>query len=78
MFLFFFFAGLSDGSISSFNIGLWSAVLGGIVAILGGSLLLRSTRMPRLANGLLLLLALPGVLTGLLLLAFVVLQPDMR
>ena len=38
IFLFFFFWGLADGSVSSFNIVLWLGILAGLAGILGGSL----------------------------------------
>jgi hypothetical protein len=34
--LYFFFVGLADGSVSSFNMGLWAAILAALAAILGG------------------------------------------
>ena len=37
IFLFFFFWGLSDGTVSSFNIVLWLGILAGLAGILGGS-----------------------------------------
>ena len=36
--LYFFFVGLADGSVSSFNMGLWLMILIGIGAIMLGSL----------------------------------------
>lgn len=42
IFLYFFFAGLADGSISSFNIGLWLLILLAIATILGGGYGLRA------------------------------------
>jgi hypothetical protein len=39
--LYFFFAGISDGSVSSFNIALWLAVLGGLTAVVGAGMLSR-------------------------------------
>ena len=71
----FFVAGLSDGSVSSFNIPLWLAILGGLAAILGGGLLLKSSGHQRLANGVLLILAVPGLLFGLFILSAIILQP---
>ena len=76
--LYFFFAGLSDGSVSSFNILLWLALLGGIAAILGSGLLLKANKKLWPANGVLLILAAPGFLLGLLFLMLIVLQPDWR
>jgi len=73
--LYFFAAGLSDGSVSSFNIVLWLAILGGLAAILGGGLQLKSSGHRRLATGVLLILAVPGLLFGLFLLSVIILQP---
>ena len=36
--LYFFFIGLADGSVSSFNAGIWLALLGGLGAVIGGGL----------------------------------------
>jgi hypothetical protein len=38
--LYFFAIGLGDGSVSSFNILLWMAILGIIAGIIGGGMLL--------------------------------------
>ena len=73
--LFFFFAGLGDGTVSSFNILLWLAVLGGLAAILGGGLLLKSNSHLHLARIVLLILAIPGLLFGLFILGAIILQP---
>ena len=37
----FFLIGISDGSVSSFNIGIWIALLAGLSAMLAASLVLR-------------------------------------
>jgi hypothetical protein len=63
--LYFFFIGLADGSVSSFNIGLWLLILLGLAIVVGGSLWLRSAGRSGLAMVLLLILAVPGVLVGL-------------
>jgi hypothetical protein len=73
--LFFFFAGLGDGSVSSFNIVLWLAILGGLAAILCGGLLLKSSGHLHLAWGVLLFLAIPGLLFGLFILCAIIFQP---
>ena len=75
VFLFFFFWGLADGTVSSFNIALWLGVITGLAVVVGGSLWLRSTGRLALAVALLLVLALPGVLFALFFLAVLVLQP---
>jgi hypothetical protein len=73
--LYFFVVGLGDGSVSSFNITLWMAILAGIAAVLGGGWLLNARGQRGAANGVLLILALPGFLFGLFLLAAIILQP---
>jgi hypothetical protein len=60
--LYFFFTGLSDGSVSSFNAGLWLIILLGLAGIMGGSLCLISAGRRGIAMAVLLLLAIPGVL----------------
>jgi len=60
----FFFLGIANGSVSSFNIGLWSLILFALAAILGGSLWLKKTEHQVLGILLLLVLALPGLLYG--------------
>lgn len=42
VFVYFFFAGLADGTVSSFNILLWLLILGIAALVVGGSLALRS------------------------------------
>ena len=73
--LFLFFAGLGDGSVSSFNIVLWLVILAILAAILGGGWLLKSSGHPGLASGVLLLLAIPGLIYGLFILSVILLQP---
>ena len=60
--LVFFFWGLADGSVSSFNIGIWTIVLGALAGIIGGSLWLKSKGRRRIGIGVLLVFAMPGVL----------------
>ena len=60
--LLFFFWGLSDGSVSSFNIGLWATLLAALAAVIGGSLWLKSIGRRRMGVSLLMLFALPGLL----------------
>jgi hypothetical protein len=73
--LYFFVVGLADGSVSSFNILLWLALLAGIATILGGSLLLNSRGHRGPANALLSVLAFPGFCFALFLLLVLILQP---
>jgi hypothetical protein len=53
----------------------WLALLGGIAAVLGGSILLNRNGYRGRANALLMVPALPGFAFGLLLLLAVILQP---
>jgi len=73
--VFFFLWGLSDGTVSSFNILLWLAMLGGVGGVPGGGVWLRANGHLRLANGVLLLLALPATLIALFFLLLIVAQP---
>jgi hypothetical protein len=73
--LYFFFIGLADGSVSSFNITLWLALLAGVAAILGGGWALNAKGQRGAAIGVLAILALPGFLFGMFVLAAVILQP---
>jgi hypothetical protein len=69
--LFFFVAGLADGSVSSFNMGIWMAILAALAVVVGGSLGLRALGRPGLGSMLLLVLAVPGVLYAVFLLAVI-------
>jgi hypothetical protein len=73
--VFFFLWGLADGSVSSFNIGLWTLLLGGLAALVAGSLWLRSAGKRGVAVGLLWVLAAPGVLVGVFFLVLIVVNP---
>jgi hypothetical protein len=73
--LFFFLWGLSDGSVSEFNILLWLAMVGGVGAVIGGGWWLSTNGQHRLANGVLLILAIPATLLALFLLMVIILQP---
>ena len=75
VFLYFFLIGIADGSVSSFNIMLWLAILAGLAAILIGAPALRAHGQRPAANALLLVLAIPGFPGGLFVLALIVLQP---
>jgi len=70
--LFFFFWGLADGSVSSFNILIWIAILATLSAVLAGSLLLKATGSPGLGMILILVLAVPAVLYALFLLVIII------
>lgn len=67
--LLFFFAGLADGSVSSFNIGLWLVILAAGFIILAGSLFLRGRGHAVLA----LLMVIPVAAAGLLYALFILL-----
>jgi len=71
----FFFIGIADGSVSSYNIVLWMGLLGGLAALVGGSLRLRSKGHRRAAIALLWVLAAPGVFAGLLMILIIVNPP---
>ncbi|MFN4255040.1 MAG: osmoprotectant transporter permease [Saprospiraceae bacterium] len=58
--LYFFFVGLGDGTVSSFNGGLWSLLLLGLAVILFGSQWLHAHGHPTLAMLLLAVLAVPA------------------
>ncbi|MCX7313562.1 MAG: osmoprotectant transporter permease [Alphaproteobacteria bacterium] len=73
--LYFFGVGLGDGSVSSFNMGLWVMLLGGLIAIVGGGLGLNAKGQRGLALGLLAVLAVPALLAGLFMLLILILQP---
>jgi len=75
IFVGFFFWGLADGTVSSFNIVLWLGILAGLAGILGGSHRLESKGYTRPAMGLLLILAIPGFLGVLFFLAVLILHP---
>jgi hypothetical protein len=76
--LFYFVIGIGDGSVSSFNLGLWLAILGGVAGVLFGSTRLRAAGQRGLALTLLAVLAFPAVMFGLFLLAVILLAPDWR
>jgi hypothetical protein len=67
--LLFFFAGLADGSVSSFNIGLWLGILAAGFIILAGSVFLRGKGHAVLA----LLMVIPAAAAGLLYALFIIL-----
>lgn len=73
--VFFFFWGLTDGSVSSFNAGLWALLLAGAIGVPVGGYILNANAHRALAIALLALMAVPGLIAGLLILALIVLQP---
>jgi hypothetical protein len=68
VFLYFFFVGIGDGSVSSFNMGMWLLILSGLIAVLIGSFLLNKYQQMIISRLLLCIVALPGFLYGLLVL----------
>lgn len=73
--LYFFIIGLVDGSVSSFNMGLWVMILLGIGAIMLGSLWLKSNDYLRIAKIVLAILAVPGLLYALFMLMIIITKP---
>ena len=73
--VYFFLAGLADGSVSSFNIALWAFILLGLAVVVGGSLWLRKAGRTGIAAALAWVLVGPGVLAGLLLLLVLISNP---
>jgi hypothetical protein len=70
--LVYFFLGLANGSVASFNIGIWMAGLAALTVIIVGSLLLKKHGHPIFGIVLLLVLAIPALLYGLFVFLFVV------
>jgi hypothetical protein len=68
----FFFIGIADGSVSSFNIVLWVALLGGLAVVVFGSRALarRGQKLPAVA--LAAVLAVPTLLFGLMFVVMIV------
>ncbi len=60
--LYFFFIGLADGSVSSFNMGLWLVLLVALAGVLLGSLALKGAGNLNVAKILAGLLAVPALL----------------
>ncbi len=74
--LYFFFIGLADGSVSSFNIGLWLGILAIVAAVLGGGWMLNGNGRRGAANAVLAILAVPALLYSLFILAILITQPS--
>jgi hypothetical protein len=73
--LFFFFWGLADGTVSSFNAGIWAMLLGSLAAVVGGSLWLNLSGRRALGIALALVLAVPGLLMGLFFVVLIIANP---
>ena len=69
IFIYFFFVGLADGSVDSFNIILWLMILLALAGVLVGSLALRASARTGVATALVIVVAVPSVLIGLFFLA---------
>jgi hypothetical protein len=67
----FFVIGIADGTVSSFNIVLWAAVLAGLAAVVFGSRALNRRGQVAAAAVLAAVLAVPGLLYALFLLVAV-------
>ena len=76
--LWFFIVGLGDGSIDGSNMALWVLLLAAPIAALWISLHLWKAGKRGAACGLLGIPAVPALLYGLLILMFIILQPDFR
>jgi hypothetical protein len=70
--VYFFFIGLGDGSVSSFNMGLWLVILCVLGGVVVGSLALRGAARTGVATALVLVLAVPSALIGLFYLVLLV------
>jgi len=73
--VFFFLWGLADGSVSTFNIGLWVLLLGALAAVVAGGLVLKRTGRRGIAVALVTVPAVPGFLMGLFFLILIIGNP---
>jgi hypothetical protein len=73
--LYFFLQGISDGTVSAFNIQIWAVLLCGVAALIGGGLAVQRTGNRVLANILLAVLAIPAILFALLMAVILVSHP---
>lgn len=69
--VYLFITGLADGSVSSFNMGLWIGLLAAVAAVIGGGVVLRSKGRTGLASLVLAILAVPAALYGVLMLVLI-------
>jgi hypothetical protein len=67
----FFILGVANGSVSSFNIGIWIAIWAALIGVLCGGLWLKVLGYPVWGAILLLILAIPGLLCGIFLVLLV-------
>jgi hypothetical protein len=75
VFGYFFAVGLADGSVSSFNIGLWTIILITLAAVLLGAHTLRSAGHASVSLIVLAVVAAPGLLAALFFIAVLILNP---
>lgn len=73
--VYFFIWGLTDGTVSSFNAGLWAGLLAAAIGIPVGGYLLHRSEQHGAALALLALMAAPSILAGLFILVLIVEQP---
>lgn len=73
--VYFFLSGLARGSVSSFNMGIWVALLAALTIVLGGSLALRGAGRPGWGVALLSLIAIPALLYGVFVLSLIIFKP---
>jgi hypothetical protein len=74
--LYFFQAGLADGTVSSFNASIWAVLVILPMASITGGLMLRKAGQKVLANLLLLVPAIPALAYGLIIALLVLLHPS--
>ena len=73
--VFFFLWGLTDGTVSSFNIVLWLGLLAGTLGLPWAGWTLAGRGRVRAANVLLLVLAVPAVFAGIMIAVMIVNPP---
>lgn len=73
--LYYFLSGLARGTVSSFNIGIWAALLAGLAVVLGGGLALRGAGRTGWAVALLGVVAIPALLYLVFILSVIILKP---
>ena len=73
--LHFFFVGLCDGSVSSFNARIWAVLLLGLAAVVIGGPWLRSAGHPKLARALVTVLGVQALGVGLFFLVLLITKP---
>jgi hypothetical protein len=72
--LIFLIVGLIDGSVSSFNIGIWIGIMAALAVVLAGSHKLKVIGRLNLGVLLLLVIAIPAVIYLLFLLLFIMME----